>query len=290
MVLAVVAWVCLSASVALAQASRDTSKPAPPSPIPQGVPVMEQAPPMPHIHFDVVSFKPCKPGAAGSTRVDMPMDSDYIAYHCQPVYRILYFSFIGPNGFQLSGHPAWVENDLYEFEAKVAPEDIAAWQKLKVDERRVAVRDILADQLKLQLHVDTTLHPVYALTVAKGGPKLTEYKPEEQWKVPSGQVLEGRSMTWVGPTAYFQDNAMLYFVASLTAHLDRQVVDQTGLKGVYNFSLPLPHGSGTSPFADVSDDAASVAAGLAQLGLKLEATKAELDWLVLDHIERPPEN
>jgi len=97
-------------------------------------------------------------------------------------------------------------------------------------------------------------------------------------------------MTWVGPIAYFQNNAMLYFVASLTAHLDRQVVDRTGLKGTYNFSLPLPYGKGSSPFADVGEDAPSVVAGLGQLGLKLEATKAELDWLVLDHIERPPEN
>ena len=94
---------------------------------PTPTPVAEPAPPPPHIHFEVVLWKRCKDDAIkGSGRVDMPLDSDFVAYHCQPIYRIIYFAFTGPMPFGLSGHPSWVDNDLYEFQAKVTPDDIAA--------------------------------------------------------------------------------------------------------------------------------------------------------------------
>ena len=52
-----------------------------------------------------------------------------------------------------------METDLYDFEAKVAEEDIATWQKLGLEARRMAVRRLLAEELKLKIHVDTTPKP-----------------------------------------------------------------------------------------------------------------------------------
>jgi bla regulator protein blaR1 len=256
-------------------------------------------PPPPHIHFDVVSWKRCDPNAVkGSTRVDLPLDSDFVAYHCQPIYRIIYFAFSGPAPFalagsapfQLSGHPSWVDNDLYEFQAKVTPDDIAAWKAMTINDKRIAVRDILADQLKLHIHVDKTPQPAYALTVAKGGPKLTEYKAGEQWKLPDGRILQGRAQEYFGNIGYLQNSTMNNFAADLSVRLDRPVVDQTGLTGSYDISLPLTKATGADPFANIGDEGGSVESGLAQLGLKLVTTKTELDGLVVDHIERPPEN
>ena len=245
----------------------------------------------PHIHFDVVSWKRCSDNAVkGSGRVDMPLDSDFVAYHCQPIHRIIYFAFTGTAPFELSGHPSWVDDDLYEFEAKVAPEDIAAWKAMNINDRRIAVRDILADQLKLQIHVDKTPQPAYALMVAKGGPKLTEYKVGEQWKIPDGRILEGRQQVFLGNMGYLQNATMGNFAADLSARLDRPVVDQTGLTGSYDISLPLTKATGADPFANIGDEEGSVASGLAQLGLKLVPTKTEAGGFVVDHIERPPEN
>ncbi len=115
--------------------------------------------PPPQIHFDVVSFKRCAGG--GSDKVDLPTDGDYIAYHCQPVFRIIYFAYTGATAidFNLSGYPSWVETDLYDFEAMVAAEDMAAWQKMDLNARRAAVRGLLAEELKLKIHVDTTPKP-----------------------------------------------------------------------------------------------------------------------------------
>jgi uncharacterized protein (TIGR03435 family) len=263
------------------------------------IPVETAPAPPPHIHFDVVSWKRCDPNAVkGSTRVDLPVDSDFVAYHCQPIYRIIYFAFAGPAPyalagsapFQLSGHPSWVDNDLYEFQAKVAPDDIAAWKDMNINDKRIAVRDILADQLKLHIHVDKTPQPAYALMVAKGGPKLTEYKVGEQWKLPDGRILQGRAQEYFGNIGYLQNSTMNNLAADLSARLDRPVVDQTGLTGSYDISLPLTKATGANPFANVGDEEGSVESGLEQLGLKLVPAKIEADGLVVDHIERPPEN
>jgi uncharacterized protein (TIGR03435 family) len=248
--------------------------------------IVTVAGPQPEIHFDVVSFQKCA-GAAGSNKVDIPADGDSVAYHCQPVYRMLTFAYAGGEDFNLTGYPSWVTTDLYDMQAKVAPEDFATWQKMGVSARKLAVRKLLADQLKLKVKVNSTPKPVYTLSVAESGPKLKEYKTGEQETLPNGLTLNGKDMTWVGRIAYFQDMSIAGLVDSLSAHLDRPVVNQTGLEGSYNFSLPLPHGSGTSAGANMMENMPSVAEALADLGLKLESDKTFVEGVVVQHIERP---
>ena len=115
--------------------------------------------PQPHIRFDVVSFKRCAGG--GSTNVDLPADGDSVAYHCQPVSRMISFAYSGAttSNINLSGSPSWVETDLYDFEANVAAEDSATWQKMGANARRAAVRGLLAEELKLKIHMDATPKP-----------------------------------------------------------------------------------------------------------------------------------
>ena len=172
----------------------------------------------------------------------------------------------------------------------MAPDDIAAWKVMTINDKRIAVRDILAGQLKLQIHVHKTPQPAYALMVAKGGPKLTEYKVGEQWKLPDGRILQGRAQEYFGNIGYLQNSTMNNLAADLSVRLDRPVVDQTGLTGSYDISLPLTKAKGADPFANIGDEGVSVESGLELLGLKLVLTKTEADGLVVDHIERPPEN
>jgi uncharacterized protein (TIGR03435 family) len=81
--------------------------------------------------------------------------------------------------------------------------------------------------------------------------------------------------------------------------LDRPVVDQTGLSGRFDFTLmwtpdetqfggrggqaPPPPDGGTAP-PDLFN------AMQEQLGLKMESTKAPVDVLVIDHVEKPSAN
>lgn len=85
----------------------------------------------PKINFDIVSFKRCPPGKEGTTKVDMPMTADYLAYHCESLSRIIYFAYYGATKvYSLDGVAPWVDDDHYEFIVKVAPEDFDAWKKL----------------------------------------------------------------------------------------------------------------------------------------------------------------
>lgn len=67
---------------------------------------------------------------------------------------------------------------------------------------------------------------------------------------------------------------------------NRLVVDETGLKGTYDFVLngvsmrPAPDESVTSIFTALQE----------QLGLKLEPQKAPVEVLVIDHVEKPTPN
>ena len=82
--------------------------------------------------------------------------------------------------------------------------------------------------------------------------------------------------------------------------LDRPVIDQTGLAGRYDFTLDWRPDEFHFPRASAAQRAAAVAAGDAlpdlftafqeQLGLKLEATKAPADVLVIDKVSKPSEN
>jgi uncharacterized protein (TIGR03435 family) len=192
------------------------------------------------IKFDVVSFRPCKEGR-GSATVVLPPDGDSITYKCQPIGRILYFAFYGSQPYAMTGEPGWVDSDRYDFQAKVAPDNIAAWQKLGLQEKRIMVRGMLADVLNLKQHTDTTPHPVYNLLVAKGGAKLTEYKDGESNTLPNGRTLTGRDSTWMADgTAFFQGARMGDIAEALAVRVGRQVFDKTGLMGFYNMTFYLP--------------------------------------------------
>jgi uncharacterized protein (TIGR03435 family) len=246
-----------------------------------------------NIHFDVVSFKPCPPGKEGTTKVDQPLDGDYLAYHCETVYRLIYFAYNGVvKDYDFVGNDvAWIYTDHYEFIAKVAPEDIPAWQKLDLTGRRILMRSVLAATLKLKVSLYNMQQPVYLLTVAKGGAKLKPYKDGDQSKMPDGRTLMGREVGWVGLVAYFQDSTMSQLAQLLGTHLDRNVVDRSGLTAPYTFSIPLAFGGGNDPNAHIpTQDDLSTAEGLAALGLRLETAKLPMDKLSIDHIERPEAN
>jgi uncharacterized protein (TIGR03435 family) len=88
-------------------------------------------------------------------------------------------------------------------------------------------------------------------------------------------------------------NEMAQWLSHFNEIGNRVVVDETGLKGYYDFVLnsvsqqyPEPTLLNGSPV-----DATSIFTALPeQLGLKLEARKAPVEVLVIDHAEQPSAN
>ncbi|MDP9038973.1 MAG: TIGR03435 family protein [Acidobacteriota bacterium] len=244
--------------------------------------------PLPTIAFDVISFRRTK--TYGPQRVDMPPDSDYLQYHGQPLSRILYFAFYYA-GDKLSGEPEWVDTERYDFRAKVAGEDLEAWKAMSVQSRRLMVKQVLIDTCHLKFHLNSQTEPAYELVVGPNGPKLTPHVEGESRKFPGAEVV-GTDTHWITPVeAYFQRTTMAQLAAALTAHhtLERPVIDKTSLTGMYDFTLPVPYGRLPPEMLDQLDPG-SIFAAIQKLGLKLVPTKAILPGIVIDHIDRPPED
>jgi len=190
---------------------------------------------------------------------------------------------------QLTGGPAWTESDKFDMAGK--PD---APGQPSVDQMKVMIQKLLADRFQLKFHFEKRELPVYAVRLAKTGAKITKSQDDPKgipgWNFgrnPSGTIMA------------FRNSPMSQFTALLQNSMDRPVVDQTGLSERYDFSLnftPDPSQAallgGPPASAGENRDAAPdlFAAFQQQLGLKLEATRAPVEVMVIDKVEKPSEN
>jgi uncharacterized protein (TIGR03435 family) len=183
--------------------------------------------------------------------------------------------------YQLSGGPAWVTNpstdtDYYDINAKAEGDE-----PLTESRARQLLQALLADRFQLRLHRESGEMPVYALVVGKSGPKFKESAPDA-----TTRMTPRVSLATV--TSAFTKSPMSSLVRLLSGAADRPVLDQTGLTGFYDFKIEFAR----DPAAAAADSSAPslFTAVQEQLGLKLEARKASMETLVIDHAERPSEN
>ena len=137
-----------------------------------------------------------------------------------------------------------------------------------------------ADRFKLQVHREVRESPVLFLTVAKGGPRLTRAAPADEARTLGrpGELIATK-ITMPG------------LAGLLSRNVGRIVQDRTGIEGTYNITLRAtnemqgPDRLGRTP---VDPDAPSIGTALEeQLGLKLEAGRGPVDFLIVDRAERP---
>ena len=253
-------------------------------------PASTAAPTPPPLKFDIVTFKPCQPGMLGPKQAQIPLTGDFISMVCQTVHHMLEFAFDGGAPYMTKGEPEWLTTDTYTMRAKVAPEDVAAWQKLDSPARRLMVLDALTENLNLKIRREVQPRPVYDLVLAKDGPKFSEHKanpdePPDDQKITIGDVHRIDI-----DTALYTNVTMGQLAAGIAARLDRDIVDKTGLTGRYDVTvhpLPSPHYDPKTSSVETTDFAAIIA-GVKNLGLRLEPSKADTLVLNLDHIDRPP--
>ena len=211
--------------------------------------------------------------------------------------------------FQVIGGPGWLDSDDYNIEAKVDEAETEKIEKLyslqRRDQIRLMLRSLFAERFQLKVSHQTREGPAYALVVTKDGPKFRGQIPGDESSkgvtVPSGVTSRSHAMG-AGPGGLRGLGiSMAELAGSLSGQVGRPVLDQTGLKGVYDILLhwtPEPgamvlgrgnSGADAAPLADISGPSI-FAAIQEQLGLKLEPTKAPMEMIVIDHIERPSEN
>jgi uncharacterized protein (TIGR03435 family) len=200
------------------------------------------------------------------------------------VNDLIVFAY-GVHARQISGAPAWVGSDKFDIRGK--PEGGGRPNPVQF---KTMLQKLLVDRFQFAFHRDQKQLTVYTLMVGKNGPKLT--RSDAASPIPN---LIPR-----GPGNLPARNAtMEEFAGVMQSHLDRPVVDQTGLKERFDFQLQWTPdeftclggpGEPPTPPKEAETQPDLFTAIQQQLGLKLESTKAQVDVLMIDKVEKPSEN
>jgi uncharacterized protein (TIGR03435 family) len=233
--------------------------------------------------FEVTSVKP-SPSRGKNISTNVDTSPGNLTITNVTVHSLVRWAY-GSGGktladYQVSGGPDWVKSENYDLMAKPsAPVS-------ERDQYRVMLQGLLAERLNLMLHIETKDLPVYVLTTGKSELKLTP-------SIDKGNV---RSILFAPPGVILKNAAMselAEFLAGLPA-FGRPVLDKTGLDGRYDFALMLfdkvPEGDGALKRAIAGSDYSNYAYAVEQLGLKLEAKRAPVQYFVIDSVQRPSEN
>ena len=126
--------------------------------------------------FEAATIKPGQPGATG-IRAFGPKGADRFLAMNVTVKDLIDFAYTIDDDRQVVGLSGWMISKRYDIDAKVGDAEVAAMSKLPLSYNpyRFMQQALLADRFKLKVHFETReLLPIYALVVAKGGPKLKE--------------------------------------------------------------------------------------------------------------------
>jgi uncharacterized protein (TIGR03435 family) len=275
--------------------------------------------------FEVASVKPCKAddgggggrngGGGGSPspgRLNLP---------CRTVIDLVKMAYLQyadgklrPPGrhVPISGGPAWINSDRYSIDAK--PQGSPGQNMMGGP----MLQALLKDRFQLKIHHQTREVPVYVLTVAKGGPKLQAGQPgkcivrDPDHPIPPAQRPPGVWPCGVFAPSSTHDGSYMYgttladFCGALSLVLDRDVIDRTGIEGVFDIHVETPPADNTAPPdpaygvpnpprslvpASPTDAVGSAIFDAVQrLGLKLEPAMAPGEFLVIDRVEKPSGN
>jgi uncharacterized protein (TIGR03435 family) len=234
--------------------------------------------------FEVATIKPTSPDER-ARYFTMQGAHQFVAIGYTARYMIGLAYNLPPRA--ISGGPDWIDDTRYDIRA-VTPGET----KPSVDDQTAMLRALLADRFKLRFHTEPKESSVYVLTVAKGGSKLKETA------TPNAQPMT-TSTVWPGDRIFLpaRNATVKQFASTLQrAILDRPVLDKTGLPGQYDFDLEWTYddtqfGGNLPPLAAQTSGKPDFLAALQeQLGLKLESSRAAVDTIVIDSVQRPSEN
>ena len=172
----------------------------------------------------------------------------------------------GVKDYQLEG-PEWLKSARYDMAAE--------WPPSTPDSQfPLMLQSLLADRFKLAVHHEAKQLPVYELRVAKSGSKLKADTSDGH------NSLYGRRGHLHGERVSVDQ-----LVGNLSHLTGRPVLDMTWIKGRVAFELSFTPDDSSSPDTNGPSIFTAVEE---QLGLKLVSQKAQVDILVIDHLDKIP--
>jgi uncharacterized protein (TIGR03435 family) len=239
--------------------------------------------------FEVATIKPSDPARPGKVFTVRGQDVLTINTTLNDLVSMAY----NLHARQIAGGPSWLDSDKYDVTGRP---DVPG--QPSVEQIKIMLQKLIADRFQLKFHREKKELTVYAIGVAKAGAKISKSQGD-----PNG--LPGLFFGPGGPeggVSFNVRNATMAEVASTLqgSLLDRPVVDQTGLSEKYDFIVKFtPDAGQMAGFGRVGPSAATdnpdappdlFSAFQRQLGLKIETSKAPVDVLVIDKVEKPSAN
>jgi len=240
--------------------------------------------------FDVASIRLSKSHDAGARFAFTP--DGFYATNIS-VAMLLKLAY-GVEEDQIVGLPRWAKSERFDIAAKALGRDL---RKLSMEQREHMIRPLLADRFQLRLHEVEKNVSVYTLVISKNGSKLRRPKPDA-----CGPLAEhSQTLRMMGRGDLLGLCVPMELITqALADQLGRPVIDRTGLKGDFDFTLhwtpdeEVPFRSrkvwpqeNTVPD---SDWPTLFTAADEQLGLRLKGEKGAAGAIAIDHFEEPSAN
>ncbi len=235
--------------------------------------------------FETASIKAVqytgRPDQPGSITGGLGTDSPLSIHYSDVTLRHLLRSAFAVKDDQIVGPPS-IDTDRYEVKAAIPP-------STTVPQFHLMLQNLLADRLKMKFHKGTKEMSVFVITAPKGAGNLhpSTTLTDPGCMITTGAPKPGEAInagTAVDPVKHracrsMNMQAIMDTLPRLDPQdIDRPLVDQTGLKGNYDFLLE---------WANAPDPGPKMLDALEGLGLKLQPRKMPLPTIVIDHVEKP---
>jgi uncharacterized protein (TIGR03435 family) len=261
--------------------------------------------------FEVASIRPTPATVTKTGDIQIMPNGRFLATGTTP--KALILRAYGLVDAQVIGAPSWLDSDRFEIDARTAAPPVTGPESLLP-----MVQRLLVERFKLQAHTDTRELGAYALTLARRdrqrGPQLLDTRADCT-KASTLTVDEVRAAArdgWppcgmsyfvsfvTGPTSGLvkmrvrrSGTTIAALATSLQRIVDRPVIDQTGLDGLFDveYTYAPPQTQTPSVESPFGPEAPLLQVALEeQLGLKLESRRMAVPVLVIDSVDRPTDN
>ena len=229
--------------------------------------------------FEVATIKPSSPNAKDYSYSWRTRD---FAAKNRSVRDLIEFAY-EVRDRQISGGPSWMAETKFDIAGKPDADGLPS-----LDQYRLMIKKLLVSRFQLHTRIVQQTFPVYALIRDEKASRLPHSDPEFDTgsiyvkDSPDGQT----AVHFIGHTMPMFANTLMNFIQ------DRQIVDETGMAGHFEFTLTIPatelHGDPSSGPTD--DRADAFRRAMQPLGFKLVSKKEQLDVIIIDHLEKPSAN
>ncbi|HWF11241.1 MAG TPA: M56 family metallopeptidase [Bryobacteraceae bacterium] len=179
--------------------------------------------------------------------------------------------------YQISAAPSWAGTLIFDVVAKTPGEAVLTQEQV-----RPMFQALLADRFQLNVRHEAKEVPVYYLMPSQ---KIIGLKPSAPGESFNWSLTQAPGSTVMRSKA--TKESIGDFVDLVGVSANRPVINKTGMTGDidYDILISMPDGRNWSDINQAIVDAVKD-----QLGLKLEAARDVIDFLVVDHVQKPSAN